>query len=186
MSPYHPQKSSGAPTYTAVSASLSLSGLDDFSPLDPTTLDSAEWYHHPSSEHHQASYHLPPLSPGHDHFAATAFGPGGFASHGIAVTAADMHRTLPSLSLSPLRVSFHHFTTSPALVAVARPFRSLFPPISYSFSRAFPFPSRVPVLPTRSLPFALPGRRGHEPPGRSGSDVVMTLVLAQSLARNCT
>lgn len=98
MSPYLPQTSSGAPTYTAVSASLSLSGLDDFSPLDPNSLDAAEWYHHPASEQHH-SYHLPPLSPGHEQFAPTGFGPGAFASHGIAVTSAEMHRKLSLLSI---------------------------------------------------------------------------------------
>jgi hypothetical protein len=103
MSPYLSHKRSGAPTYTEISASLSLSGLEDFSPLDPNPLDAAEWYQHPGSEHHH-SYDFPPLSPGHDHFATTGFGPGGFASHGITVTSAEMHRK-PFSPLSVVHVS---------------------------------------------------------------------------------
>jgi hypothetical protein len=117
MSPYLSHKRSGAPTYTEISASLSLSGLEDFSPLDPNPLDAAEWYQHPGSEHHH-SYDFPPLSPGHDHFATTGFGPGGFASHGITVTSAEMHRK----PFSPLSVVHVSPFVSPFCRVPQRPF----------------------------------------------------------------
>ncbi|KAF2715251.1 hypothetical protein K504DRAFT_457421, partial [Pleomassaria siparia CBS 279.74] len=102
MSPFHFQRSSGPPTYTAASANLSLSGLDtsDFSPLDATTNTSttaldADWYHHHHHQQHSA-YHLPPLSPAHDHYGATAAASdehADFASHSIAVSGTEIHRT---------------------------------------------------------------------------------------------
>jgi hypothetical protein len=167
MSPYLPQTSSGAPTYTAVSASLSLSGLDEFSPLDPNSLDAAEWYHPPATEHHD-SYHLPPLSPGHDHFAATGFGPGAFASHGITVTSAEMHR---KHSLSSYAISqFHHSARVP------HPFF----PLACLSTHAFPFPSHLPCSFTPFLSTCPAWASCARNPAWPGSYVVMTLVLAQS------
>jgi hypothetical protein len=151
MSPYLSHKRSGAPTYTEISASLSLSGLDDFSPLDPNPnpLHAADWYQHPGSEHH--SYDLPPLSPGHDHFATTGFGPGGFASHGIAVTSAELHRK----HSSPLSV-VHVSPSVPPPSMRSAPLLSRF----YIFIHAlFPFHLVCPVLPRVCCPSALLGAR---------------------------
>ena len=75
------------PTFTAASASLNLSGLEelDFSPImDGHILDGPEWYHNPSEAGHAQ------LSPPHEHFNGD-YGPG-FASHAIAVSHEAIHR----------------------------------------------------------------------------------------------
>ena len=80
------QQNHGAPTFTAASASLSLSGLDHngYSPaLDPTLLDNQDWYPNPG-------HAPPPLSPQHEQYPVE-FGTG-FSSHRVAVSHEPLHR----------------------------------------------------------------------------------------------
>lgn len=83
MSPFDPAHSSGAPTYTAVSASLSLSGLDDFAPLTDSDMAGAEWYGQDPYHHAAVPEHLL-LSRGHEELSVSAgFG---YASHNVPVS----------------------------------------------------------------------------------------------------
>ncbi|KAF1998838.1 hypothetical protein P154DRAFT_468550 [Amniculicola lignicola CBS 123094] len=105
MSRLYQQNSSGAPTFTAASASLNLSGLERtaFSPLltssSSTMLDHPEWFHD-SGDHSFGG-----LSPQHEHFPAP-YG-NGFASHGIPVTLEGMHQEPHYPSLTPMN-GFQH------------------------------------------------------------------------------
>jgi hypothetical protein len=120
---------SGAPTYTAAPASLSLSGLDELSPvtaMDPNLMDTREWY--PAGGDHQHA----PLSPQHEHFGMN-FGPG-FPSHNGASTSHEaMHRRSPLFFVSPAppapfpRLSFFFFLSRPLLCFVTV---TLFAPIA--------------------------------------------------------
>ena len=81
MSTFHSLPSAGVPTFTAESANLSLSGLDD---LD--IADVMDPYHHHSNSHPYPKLHAATtLSPGVEPFAASvAFG---YPSHtALAVT----------------------------------------------------------------------------------------------------
>ncbi|KAF2111924.1 hypothetical protein BDV96DRAFT_164119 [Lophiotrema nucula] len=105
MSSFHPPES-GAQTFTAVSASQSLFGLDDMSPLVDPMLDSPPngWF---TSRPDELYYHTrPPLSPTHE-----AIGPNfgsAFASHGIPTTVEGMHRpSYPTLNQSMNGVPLH-------------------------------------------------------------------------------
>lgn len=123
MSPFAHQ-SSGAPTFTAASASLSLSGLDEFSPvMDPNLLDSREWYHDPG-ENHRAQ-----LSPQHEHYGMN-FSPG-FPSHSVAVSHDSMHRRY--IHLQRFRAFPSHFPLfSPVNFISLRCHKTIFPPQSSS------------------------------------------------------
>jgi hypothetical protein len=78
-------RNSGAPTFIATSASLSLSGLEAFGAvMDPNLIDTPAWYPEPGEPHHA------PLSPQHEHFSMN-FGPG-FTSHSVPVSHEALHR----------------------------------------------------------------------------------------------
>lgn len=112
-------RNSGVPTLIAASASLSLSGLEQFHPvtaMDPNLLEAPGWYSNsnPGDPHHA------PLSPQDEHFSIN-FGPG-LPSHSVPVSYEVMHRRF-----SPLR---HSPFTSPLLPSQEH-FYFLFPVISY-------------------------------------------------------
>jgi hypothetical protein len=100
---------SGTPTFIAASASLSLSGLEHFSPvtnsfMDPNVLDASHWYPNPGEPQHAL------LSPPHEHFSID-FDPG-FASHSVPVSHEALHRRFERL-VSPIPLRTFSYCADP-------------------------------------------------------------------------
>jgi hypothetical protein len=112
MSRFSPLESSGAPTFTAASASVSLSGRDPFIPsvaMDPTTLEAPDWYHQTDTG--------PVRPPQHEHYQMTF----GFASHGIGANEALHRRYLYRVSYRFLTIASFLFLQSQCRPKITRP-----------------------------------------------------------------
>lgn len=113
MSQFHPPpaQTAGPPTFTAVSASLNLSGLDHFAPLADSDIMEAEWYHSQDHYHH-LDVHAP-LSPGHEPFAAGVSAAFSYPSHTVSVTD-DAFRSRSDTFLIPISFfTFFHILLFP-------------------------------------------------------------------------
>ncbi|ORX96156.1 hypothetical protein BCR34DRAFT_185282 [Clohesyomyces aquaticus] len=157
MSQYHHLVTTGAPTFTAAPVSLSLSGLDDFSPtlVDPEMemLDPADWFRGPDEHGFQQSASV---SPPQEHFSPD-FGPR-FPSHGVVATqGGPQYPTLGlTSSMDPIRMPMHldHGVPVPLeprldelSLGTISPLQSNFPPYTtpYPDSTASSAPSEEPL-----------------------------------------
>ena len=94
MPRFYSLQTPGAPTFTAKSASLNLSGRDEFAlSIDPDVMDR-EWYHSQDYYPHNPLHGHSPLSPADDVLTTVGFS---YPSHTVPASDALAGMSLPSL-----------------------------------------------------------------------------------------